>query len=112
MGLREAKKLQCIFRTGEACIGDALALRQRKKLHHCGGDHAECTFRADKQILQIIAGIVFLDITQIVQDFARRQHNLDAKTKFTRIAVGQNRGSTRIGREIAANLAGAFRTER
>ena len=78
---------------------------------HRRGDDAERAFGADEQVLQVVAGIVLLQLVEIVQHAAVGQHHFEAERMRARDAVGDRRGAAGIGREIAADGAGAFRRQ-
>ena len=81
----------------------------RHQPQHRGGDDAERAFGADEQVLEIVAGVVLLELVEIVQHAAVGQHHFDAERMRARDAMGERGGAAGIGREIAADGAGAFR---
>ena len=83
---------------GNAGPGDLAALRLREELQHGGGDDAERAFGADEQVLQVVAGVVLLQLAQVVEHLAGRQHDLDAEAELARIAIGEHAGAAGIGR--------------
>ena len=97
---------------GQADEGGLDRARPRKQFQHGGGDDAERSFGADENMAQVVAGIVLLQLAQEVHDAAIGQHHLDADNEFAGDAIGERAGAAGIGREIAADGAGAFRTER
>ncbi len=80
----------------------------RHEAKHCGGDDAERAFRADEQVLQVVAGVVFLQLVEVVHHPAIGEHDFDAEHMRARDAVGDRRGAAGIGRKVAADGAGAF----
>jgi hypothetical protein len=53
-----------------------LLARAREQLQHRGGDDAQRAFRAAEQVAQIVAGVVFAQATQHVQDATVGQDDL------------------------------------
>ena len=94
---------------GEPGGGDVLG--RRPQLQHRLGDDAERAFGAHEQVLEVVAGIVLLERAQAVPDVAVGQHDLEAHHEVARVAVAQHLHAAGIGREIAADLAGALRAE-
>jgi hypothetical protein len=86
--------------------------RQREELQHRGGDDAERAFRADEEVLEVVAGIVLAELAQAVPDAAIGEDDLEAEAELAGIAIGDHRRAAGIGREIAADRAGTFRGER
>ena len=76
----------------------------------CGND-AQRTLRANKQLFEIIPGIVLPKAVQIGQQIASRHHGLKAQHLISCVAVTQNVYTACIGREVAADLATAFRRQ-
>ncbi len=85
--------------------------RQREQLQHRAGDDAERAFRADEHLLQVIAGGILAQARHAVPDPPVRQHDLEAERELARRAVFQHVHAAGIGREVAADLAAAFRRE-
>ncbi len=108
----QVEKRERIFDRVEAREGDLMAERLREKLQHRAGDDAERAFGADEEVAQVVAGIVLLQPAQPVPDLARRQHDFEAEAELAHVAIGKHRRAAGIGREIAADPAGAFRAER
>ena len=82
-----------------------------KQLDRRRGDDAERALAADEQLLQIVAGVVLAQAPEPVPDAPVGQHHLDSQGEFAGIAVAQHRDAAGIGRNVAADLAAAFRTE-
>ncbi len=85
--------------------------RPRHQAQHRRGDDAERAFGADEKVLEVVAGIVLLQLVEIVQHAAVGQHDFEAQRMRARNAVGDRRGAAGIGREIAADGAAAFRRQ-
>ena len=100
------------FRRRHGEEGRGARRRQREELQHGGGDDAERAFRADEEVLQVVAGVVLAQLAQAVPDAAVGQHDLEPHAELAGIAIGEHGGAAGIGREIAADRAGAFRGER
>ena len=60
--LREAEELDARPGRGHADEGGLDRARARKQLQHRRGDDAERAFGADEQVLQVVAGIVLLQL--------------------------------------------------
>ncbi len=61
--------------------------RLGEQLQNGGGDDAERPFRAEKELLQVVAGVVLAQSAQAVPDPAVRQHYLQPEHKLASIAV-------------------------
>src|SRR5690606_5583464 len=82
--------------------------RRRHQFEDGGGDDAEGAFRTDEQLLQIVAGVVLLERAQAVPYAAIREYGLKPQYELAGRAIGKNSDATSIGRQIAADGAGAF----
>ena len=67
--------------------------------------------RADKQLLQVVAGVVLAQRAQAVPDRAVWQHHFEAEHEIARIAVAQHLHAAGVGGNVAADLAGALCAE-
>jgi hypothetical protein len=85
--------------------------RAREKFARCGRDDAQRSFRADEQIAQIVAGVVFAQRLESIEHPTIGQHHFETKDQVAHHAVAQDRGAAGIRRQVAAQLAGAFRAE-
>ena len=85
--------------------------RGRGPGEHRSGDDAERAFGADEQVFEIVAGVVLLELVEVVQHAAVGQHHFEAEHVRAGDAVGDRRGAAGIGREIAADGAAAFRRQ-
>ena len=85
--------------------------RPRHQTQRRRGDDAERAFRADEQVLQVVAGIVLLQLVEVVQHAPVGQHHFQAERVRARDAMRECGGAAGVGREIAADGAGAFRRQ-
>ena len=69
-----------------------------------GGDNRERSFAADKKVFQIVAGVVFAQRREQIDDFAVGHHRLDSQTQIARAAVANGVHAARVGRQHAADL--------
>jgi hypothetical protein len=76
-----------------------------------GGDDAERALTADKELLQIIAGIVLAQPPQPIPDPPVGQYDLEAQGQFAGIAIAQYRDAAGVGRQVAADLAAPLGTK-
>ena len=108
---REAEQIERRLRRGHADEGGLDRARPRHQAQHRGGDDAERAFGADEQVLEIVAGVVLLELVEVVQHAPVGEHHFDAERVRARDAVGERGGAAGIGREIAADGAGALRRQ-
>ena len=59
--LRQAEQRERIGEIGQRDEGGRLLGGLGEELEHRGGDDAERAFRADEQVLQVVAGVVLLE---------------------------------------------------
>src|SRR6516164_6519835 len=85
--------------------------RLGKELDRRGGDDAEGALTTDKELLQIVTGIVLAQCPQPVPDPPVGQYDLEAQGQLAGIAIAQHRDAAGVGREIAADLAASLRAE-
>ena len=85
--------------------------RLGEELDRRGGDDAERALAADKELLQIVAGVVLAQPPQPVPDPPVGQYDLEAQGQLAGIAVAQYRDAAGVGRQIAADLAAPLGTE-
>ena len=107
----EAEQLERRLRRRHPDERDFDRARTRHQPQHRGGDDAERAFRADEQVLEVVAGVVLLELVEVVEHAAVGEHHLDAERVRARDAVGERGGAAGIGREIAADGAGALRRQ-
>jgi hypothetical protein len=86
--------------------------RRGVQLEHGGGDDAERSFRADEEVLHVVTRVVLAQAAKAIPDPAIRKHDLDAENEIARVAEAQDGVAARVGREIAADRAAAFCSER
>ena len=72
------------------------------------GDNAKRPFGPDKQIAQVIAGIILAQFRKPVPHAAIGQNNLKPQHQIAGIAIPDDVQPAGIGRKVAANLAGAL----
>ena len=84
--------------------------RARYQFQHRGGDDAERAFRADEQVAQIVAGIVLFQFVEDVEHAAVGEYHLQPDCMRAGDTVRHRGDAAGIGREIAADSAGAFAT--
>ena len=87
---------------------------QRVELERGRRDDAQRALRADQQVAQVVAGVVFAQARQAVPDLALGRDHLQAQAQVARIAVAQHLGATGVGAQVAAYGATALggQTER
>ncbi len=78
---------------------------------HRRGDDAERALGADEQVVEIVAGIVLLELVEIVEHAPVGEHDFEAERMRARDAVGERGGAAGIGREVAADGAGPLRRQ-
>src|SRR5213076_662806 len=83
----------------------------REQLHSRGGDHPERALRAEKQRLDVVAGIVLAQRREALEDAPPGQHHLEPEHQVAHHAVAQHVHAAGIGREIAADLTAALRAQ-
>jgi hypothetical protein len=86
-------------------------LRALKQAQHDCCHHAERAFRADEQLSQIIAGVVLDHLAQGVDHRAVGEYGFDTQHQVAGHAKTQHTVATSIGRNVAADLAGAATPE-
>src|ERR1700746_999046 len=74
-----------------------------EKLYGGRSDDAQCSFAADEELVQILAGIVLAQAPEPVPNSAVGQNHLEPQCQLAGIAVAQYRDATGIGRQIAAD---------
>ena len=104
--------------SSSACSGEemptsavALSFGRGKELEAGGRDDAERAFGTDEQGFQVVAGVVLAQAAQAGEHPAVRQHHLQTEHQIAHHAVAQHRGAAGVGRQIAADLRRALRTE-
>ena len=105
----EREQRQCRFWRRHADKSGLDRARPRHQPQHRRGDDAQRSFGADEQVLQIVTGIVLLQLVEVVKDATVGQHDFDAKRVRACDAVSERSDAARVGGEIAADRAGAFR---
>ena len=85
--------------------------RLGEQAQHRGRDDAQRAFGADEELLHVVAGVVLAQAPQPVPDAPVRQHHLEAQHQVAHGAVAQHLHAAGVGRDVAANLAGALGAE-
>ena len=101
-----------------ACAGDVNPIKAVSSARGLGnsfsasrGDDAERAFGADEEIAQVVAGIVFFQLRQAVENTPVGQHHFQPERHLARHAIGERGGAAGIGGEIAADGAASFRAQ-
>ena len=81
------------------------------ELEHRAGDDAERALGPDKEMLQIIAGVVLDQLVEAGHDRAVGQYHFETEHEFARHAIADHAIAAGIGGEIAADRARSARTE-
>ena len=110
--LRALEEVERGFRRGKADISHLASGRLGQEFEDGRGDDTERAFCTDQEMAPVIAAIVLLQPSQAVQDFAGRQHRFQPEAEVAAVAVGEHSGAAGVGRQIAADLAGALRAKR
>ena len=106
---REAEQIKRGFRRGDADERGLDRARARHEPQHRRGDDAQRAFGADEQVFQIVAGVVLLELVEVVEHASVGEHHFEAERVRARNAIGKRRGAAGIGGKIAADGAGALR---
>ncbi|MNN16188.1 hypothetical protein D3C81_1293180 [compost metagenome] len=77
----------------------------RQQAQRGSRDHAQRAFRANQQLLEVVAGVVLAQRAQAVEDLAIGQHRLHAQHQLARHAVAHHVHAAGVGGEVAADLA-------
>ena len=109
--LRDAEQIERGLRRRHADERGLDRARARHQPQHRRGDDAERALGADEQVLQVVAGVVLLELVEVVEHAPVGEHDLEAEHMRARDAVGERRRAAGIGGEIAADGAGAFRRQ-
>ena len=91
---------------GRLCCGGL-----RKQAEHRGRNDAQRALRTDEHLFHIVAGIVLAQSAQTVPDAAVWQHHLEPHDQRSCIAIAQHLNAAGVGRDVAADLTGAFSAE-
>ncbi|WKT97695.1 alpha-amylase family glycosyl hydrolase [Micromonospora soli] len=82
-----------------------------EELQDGGGDHPEGAFRADEQLLEVVAGVVLPQPPEPVPDPPVGEHHLQPEGQVPHRAVAEHSGPAGVGREVAADGATSLRAE-
>ena len=85
--------------------------RLGEELHRRGGDDPEGALATDKELLQVVAGVVLAQTSQPVPDLPIGRYDLEAQGQLAGIAVARHRDAAGVGRQIATDLAAALGAE-
>ena len=99
------------LRRGHAGKGGLHRTRPRHHPQYRGGNDAQRAFRPDEQIFQVVTGIVLLQLVEVVEHAAVGEHDLESERVRAGNTVGNGRDPAGVGREIAADGAGALRRQ-
>ena len=110
--LAKIQQLQRSAGIGETDKRRDAGARTREQLQRRRGDHPERSLRADHQPREIIAGVVLAQLGETGQNAPVGQHRLDAQREIARGAISDHMHPAGVGREIAANRAGALGSQR
>ena len=69
-----------------------------KQFEHRRCDDAEGAFAAEKEMLQIVPGIVLAQSPQATPDATIGQHHFEAYNQIARVAVAEHGGTAGVGR--------------
>ncbi|MNN04716.1 hypothetical protein D3C81_1174460 [compost metagenome] len=105
--LREQQfiQFQRLRRRGHCRQHHAARIGAREQPQRRRRDHAQRAFRADQQLLQVVAGVVLAQRAQAVEHLAVGQHGFDAQYQFARHAIAHHVDAAGIGGQVAADLA-------
>mmetsp|Transcript_49159 Transcript_49159/g.124745 ORF Transcript_49159/g.124745 Transcript_49159/m.124745 type:complete len:205 (+) Transcript_49159:588-1202(+) len=106
LGLLE--ELEHILEGGAGQERHILRLRQRRAGDRQLGDDAQGALRADHELPQVGAGVVFPHLRHRVDDGAVRQDELSTQDSAVQRTVAQEPQATGVRGDVAANLARAL----
>jgi hypothetical protein len=107
----QRQKVEAGLRARHADPGGGARPRQGKQLQDRGGDDAERAFRADEQVLQVVAGVVLAQPPQALPDAPVGEHHFEPEAQIARRAIGDHADAAGVGRKVAADAARAFRRQ-
>src|SRR5690606_34025161 len=99
IGFGEPEKIERCFRRRKRNDRRLALDRHREKFEARRRDDRERTFRADQEIAQIIAGVVFLEAAKPMPDAPVGKNGFETQRKATSISVGKDRSTTGIRRQ-------------
>ena len=112
LALQGGKQPQRGVRAGDRGQRGHRLARLRKQFQDSAGNDAQRAFRADEPLLQVIAGVVLAQAAQPVPEAPVGQRDLEAEHQLAHVAVAQHADAAGIGRDVAADLAGALGAQR
>ena len=83
--------------------------RQGIEFHRGRSDDTQGAFRANHQVAQVVAGVVFAQARQTIPDFTLRGDHFQAETQLTGVAVAHHLRATGVRPQIATDGATALR---
>ena len=99
-------------RSGTPIRAAARAVGPGREAQGGGGDDAEGAFGPDEQLLEIRAEVVLAQGREAVPEGSVGEHDLEAEHLLAHHAVAQHVDAAGVGRDDAADLAGALRADR
>ena len=106
--LQQAQQRERLARRVERHEGRQCPLRGRIQFEHRRRDNAQRAFGADEQLAQRVARVVLAQAAQTFPDIALRRDHFQAQAQVARVSVPKYRSAAGIGRQVAADRAGAF----
>mmetsp|Transcript_30978 Transcript_30978/g.100930 ORF Transcript_30978/g.100930 Transcript_30978/m.100930 type:complete len:299 (+) Transcript_30978:365-1261(+) len=102
---RAQEHLDAVREARAADVGEVVARRERRheQGHLC--DDAERAFGADKDLLQVVSGIVLSERAQEVEHSSIREHHLQTEDRTVQRSVSDQVYASRICAHVPANLA-------
>ena len=95
--LRNAKQVDCRLWRRHTEIGDFHRARTRHEPQHRRRDDTKRSFGSDEEILQVVAGIVLLQLVEVVEHPTVRQHHFETKHMRARNTVCDGGYTTSVG---------------
>ncbi|KQY26475.1 hypothetical protein ASD38_19730 [Caulobacter sp. Root487D2Y] len=95
----------------DADDGGVLADRRGAQAQHRAGDHPQGAFRADEQLLEVVAGVVLDQRAHGLDHRPVGEHGLQAQDHVAHHAVAQDAVAARVGGDRAADRGRTTRAE-
>lgn len=111
LGLRFAEGELHFLEAFEAEEGDVQGFGALGAEDGDGGDDADGAFAADEELLEVVAGVVFAEFGEVVEDGAVGKDGFDAEDVAVQAAVAEEAEAPGVGGDVAADVAGAFGAE-
>ncbi|MCY1526134.1 hypothetical protein D9M68_611380 [compost metagenome] len=106
-----AQQRHHVFVAAQCAQGGLRAARKRCQTQHGARNHAERAFAADKELAQVVAGVVLLHLVERADHGAIGEHRFQPEHLVAHHAVSDHAVAAGIGGDIAANLATAARAQ-